>query len=31
QAAGFSHPGSIDQIRDFIVGEVVAQLAETAA
>jgi phosphoesterase RecJ-like protein len=31
QAAGFSHPGSIDQIRDFIVDEVAAQLAETAA
>jgi phosphoesterase RecJ-like protein len=31
QAAGFSHPGSIDQIRDFIVDQVAAQLAETAA
>jgi bifunctional oligoribonuclease and PAP phosphatase NrnA len=31
QAAGFSHPGAIDQIRDFIVDEVATQLAETAA
>ncbi len=31
QAAGFSHPGTIDQIRDFIVDEVAAQLAESAA
>jgi len=31
QAAGFSHPGSIDQIRDFIVGEVATQLGESAA
>jgi nanoRNase/pAp phosphatase (c-di-AMP/oligoRNAs hydrolase) len=31
QAAGFSHPGTIDQIRDFIVNEVAAQLAESAA
>jgi nanoRNase/pAp phosphatase (c-di-AMP/oligoRNAs hydrolase) len=31
QAAGFSNPGTIDQIRDFIVGEVSAQLRESAA
>jgi phosphoesterase RecJ-like protein len=31
QAAGFSHPGSVEEIRDFIVGEVAAQLAEQAA
>jgi phosphoesterase RecJ-like protein len=31
QAAGFSHPGSVDDIRGFIVSEVSAQLAETAA
>ena len=31
QAAGFSHPGSVEEIRDFIVGEVAAQLAESAA
>jgi bifunctional oligoribonuclease and PAP phosphatase NrnA len=31
QAAGFSHPGSIDQIRQFIVDEVASQLAESAA
>ena len=31
QAAGFSHPGTIEQIRDFIVDEVAAQLAESAA
>jgi bifunctional oligoribonuclease and PAP phosphatase NrnA len=31
QAAGFSHPGTIDQIRDFIVDEVAGQLAESAA
>ena len=31
QAAGFSHPGTIDEIRDFIVGEVELQLAEHAA
>jgi phosphoesterase RecJ-like protein len=31
QAAGFSHPGSIEEIRDFIVGEVARQLAEPAA
>jgi nanoRNase/pAp phosphatase (c-di-AMP/oligoRNAs hydrolase) len=31
QAAGFSHPGSVDDIRDFIVSEVSAQLAESAA
>jgi bifunctional oligoribonuclease and PAP phosphatase NrnA len=31
QAAGFSHPGTVDQIRDFIVDEVAAQLAESAA
>jgi bifunctional oligoribonuclease and PAP phosphatase NrnA len=31
QAAGFSHPGSVEEIRDFIVGEVSAQLRESAA
>ena len=31
QAAGFSHPGSIEQIREFIVDEVAGQLAESAA
>jgi phosphoesterase RecJ-like protein len=31
QAAGFSHPGTIDEIRDFIVGEVELQLAGHAA
>jgi bifunctional oligoribonuclease and PAP phosphatase NrnA len=31
QAAGFSHPGSIDDIRRFIVSEIAAQLAEPAA
>jgi phosphoesterase RecJ-like protein len=31
QAAGFSHPGDIAAIRDFIVGEVAAQLAVPAA
>jgi len=31
QAAGFSHPGTIEQIRDFIVGEVGSQLGESAA
>jgi len=31
QAAGFSHPGSIEQIRQFIVDEVASQLAESAA
>jgi bifunctional oligoribonuclease and PAP phosphatase NrnA len=31
QAAGFSHPGTVEEIRDFIVGEVAAQLAENAA
>jgi bifunctional oligoribonuclease and PAP phosphatase NrnA len=31
QAAGFSHPGTIDEICDFIVDEVAAQLAESAA
>ena len=31
QAAGFSHPGSIEEIREFIVDEVVSQLAESAA
>jgi phosphoesterase RecJ-like protein len=31
QAAGFSHPGSVDDIRRFIVSEVSAQLAESAA
>ncbi len=31
QAAGFSHPGTVDEIRDFIVREVAAQLAESAA
>jgi phosphoesterase RecJ-like protein len=31
QAAGFSHPGSVDDIRGFIVSEVSAQLAEPAA
>ena len=31
QAAGFSNPGTIDQIRDFIVTEVGEQLGESAA
>ena len=31
QAAGFSHPGSVDDIRRFIVSEIAAQLAEPAA
>src|SRR5919205_44160 len=31
QAAGFSHPGTVDEIREFIVHEVAAQLAEHAA
>ena len=31
QAAGFSHPGTIEQIREFIVDEVAGQLAESAA
>jgi phosphoesterase RecJ-like protein len=31
QAAGFSHPGSVDDIRRFIVAEVSAQLNESAA
>jgi phosphoesterase RecJ-like protein len=31
QAAGFSHPGSIEEIRSFIVDEVASQLAESAA
>jgi len=31
QAAGFSHPGTIDEIRDFIVGEIELQLAGHAA
>jgi bifunctional oligoribonuclease and PAP phosphatase NrnA len=31
QAAGFSHPGSVDDIRDFIVAEVATQLEEPAA
>jgi bifunctional oligoribonuclease and PAP phosphatase NrnA len=31
QAAGFSHSGTIEQIRDFIVDEVAGQLAESAA
>ena len=31
QAAGFSHPGTIDDIREFIVAEVAAQLEEPAA
>jgi bifunctional oligoribonuclease and PAP phosphatase NrnA len=31
QAAGFSHPGSVDDIREFIVSAVSDQLAETAA
>ena len=31
QAAGFSHPGNVDEIRRFIVSEVSAQLAEPAA
>jgi phosphoesterase RecJ-like protein len=31
QAAGFSHAGSIEEIRRFIVSEVSAQLAESAA
>jgi bifunctional oligoribonuclease and PAP phosphatase NrnA len=31
QAAGFSHPGTVEEIREFIVAEVSAQLAATAA
>jgi phosphoesterase RecJ-like protein len=31
QAAGFSNPGDIEKITDFIVSEVAAQLRETAA
>jgi phosphoesterase RecJ-like protein len=31
QAAGFSHPGSVDDIREFIVSEISAQLAKPAA
>jgi len=31
QAAGFSHPGDVDDIRRFIVSEIAAQLAEPAA
>jgi bifunctional oligoribonuclease and PAP phosphatase NrnA len=31
QAAGFSHPGTVDDIREFIVTEVAAQLEEPAA
>ncbi|HUZ84688.1 MAG TPA: bifunctional oligoribonuclease/PAP phosphatase NrnA [Gaiellales bacterium] len=31
QAAGFSHPGTVDQIRRFIVAEVAEQLAKPAA
>ena len=31
QIAGFSHPGSIEEIREFIVDEVASQLAESAA
>ncbi|MGN6380571.1 MAG: DHH family phosphoesterase [Gaiellales bacterium] len=31
QAAGFSHPGSVEDIRRFIVSEIAAQLAEPAA
>ena len=31
QAAGFSHPGNVEEIRRFIVAEVAAQLAEPAA
>ena len=31
QAAGFSHPGSVKEIRDFIVAEVGEQLSESAA
>jgi phosphoesterase RecJ-like protein len=31
QAAGFSHPGTIEQIRDFIVAEVGSMLGESAA
>ena len=31
QAAGFSHAGSVEDIRRFIVSEVSAQLAESAA
>jgi bifunctional oligoribonuclease and PAP phosphatase NrnA len=31
QAAGFSHPGTVEEIRRFIVSEVSAQLAESAA
>jgi bifunctional oligoribonuclease and PAP phosphatase NrnA len=31
QAAGFSHPGSVEEIRDFIVSEVAVQFAESAA
>jgi bifunctional oligoribonuclease and PAP phosphatase NrnA len=30
-AAGFSHPGSVDEIREFIVSEISAQLAKPAA
>jgi bifunctional oligoribonuclease and PAP phosphatase NrnA len=31
QAAGFAHPGTIDEIRSFILAEISAQLAEPAA
>jgi bifunctional oligoribonuclease and PAP phosphatase NrnA len=31
QAAGFSHPGTVDEIREFIVSEISAQLAKPAA
>jgi bifunctional oligoribonuclease and PAP phosphatase NrnA len=31
QAAGFSHPGDVGEIRQFIISEVEAQLAEHAA
>jgi phosphoesterase RecJ-like protein len=31
QAAGFAHPGTVDEIRSFIVSEILAQLAEPAA
>jgi nanoRNase/pAp phosphatase (c-di-AMP/oligoRNAs hydrolase) len=31
QAAGFAHPGTVDEIRGFILAEISAQLAEPAA
>jgi phosphoesterase RecJ-like protein len=31
QAAGFAHPGTVDEIRSFILAEISAQLAEPAA